>query len=45
MVDISGMLFIVEHIWRSWETKLFETITKSKAFETITTAFFRNKFF
>ena len=32
MVDSSGMLFIVGHIWRSWEAKLFETITKSKAF-------------
>ena len=36
MVDISDMLFIVGHvghIWRSWETKLYETITKSKVFE------------
>ena len=36
MVDISDMLFIVGHvghIWRSWETKLYETITRSKVFE------------
>ena len=36
MVDISDMLFIVGHvghIWRSWETKLCETITRSKVFE------------
>ena len=35
-MDISDMLFIVGHvghIWRSWETKLYETITKSKVFE------------
>ena len=48
MVDISDMLFIVGHvghIWRSWETKLFETITKSKVFETNTTTFSRTNFF
>ena len=42
------MLFIVGHvghIWRSWETKLFETITKSKVFETNTTTFLRTNFF
>ena len=47
MVDISDMLFIVGHvghIWRSWETKLFETITKSKVFETNTTTFLRTNF-
>ena len=33
MVDISDMLFIVGHIWRSWETKLYETITRSNVFE------------
>ena len=35
-MDISDMLFIVGHvghIWRSWETKLYETITRSKVFE------------
>ena len=45
MVEISGMLFIVGHIWRGWETKLFETITKSKVFETNTTTFSRTIFF
>ena len=48
MVDISDMFFIVGHvghIWRSWETKLFETITKSKVFETNTTTFSRTIFF
>ena len=47
MVDISDMLFIVGHvghIWRSWETKLYETITKSKVFETNTTTFSRTIF-
>ena len=42
------MLFIVGHvghIWRSWETKLFETITKSKVFETNSTTFPRTIFF
>ena len=42
---LSGMLFIVGHIWRSWETKLFETTTKSKVFETNTTTFSRTNFF
>ena len=39
------MLFIVGHvghIWRSWETKLYETITKSKVFEVQS---FREQFF
>ena len=48
MVDISDMLFIVRHVghnWRSWETKIFETITKSKVFETNTTTFSRTNFF
>ena len=45
MVDISDMLFIVGHvghIWRSWETKLYETITRSKVFEVQS---FRENFF
>ena len=48
MVDISDMLFIVGHIghiWWSWDTKLFETITKSKVFETNTTTFSRTNYF
>ena len=45
MVDISDVLFIVKyvgHIWRSWETKLYETITRSKVFEVQS---FREQFF
>merc|ERR1711860_490795 len=52
MVDISDMLFIVGHvghIWRSCETKIFETDTETffetKVFETDTETFFRDQIF
>jgi len=45
MVDISDILFMVGHIWRSRETKIFETITVPKFLRPTPRLFLRQKNF